>query len=259
MFTVIIPCLICIYLNGYDVLPHLWILTGFFFYAITGNTLNDVIDMKNPNEKETLERVAGYQHKEILVISLTCFALGSLCFVNIIILNPFQLFYLILIVGLVIIYCKFKRLVIINHIFLGVSHIFLPYFMVKIHAGDTIMNVFPNLALSEWLIVGSITAVAYTGQMVHEMIDGDSLSKLSPRASQLVILISSIISLVLAVVSLIITRYVLFLPIIIFPIGIIYIFRRPRTNLLGRTSLKDTGIILGNLVMIYLIILIIAS
>ena len=97
VFTVIIPCLLCIYLNGYDVLPQLWILMGFFFYAITGNTLNDVIDMKDPNEKETLERVAGYQRKEILVISLTCFALGSLCFVNIIILNLVQFFYLILI------------------------------------------------------------------------------------------------------------------------------------------------------------------
>ena len=61
IFSVIIPCLLCIYLNDYDIFSHIWVLAGFAFYAITGNTLNDVIDMKDPNEKETLERVEGYQ------------------------------------------------------------------------------------------------------------------------------------------------------------------------------------------------------
>jgi hypothetical protein len=37
-----------------------------------------------------------------------------------------------------------------------------------------------------------------------------------------------------------------------------YIFRKPRRDLLGRTTLKDVGIILGNLILVYIIILIIA-
>ncbi|MFW9969126.1 MAG: hypothetical protein ACFFDF_02920, partial [Candidatus Odinarchaeota archaeon] len=53
LFSVLIPCLLCIYLNGYDITTNIWILAGFGFYAITGNTLNDAIDMKDPNEKET--------------------------------------------------------------------------------------------------------------------------------------------------------------------------------------------------------------
>jgi len=94
--------------------------------------------------------------------------------------------------------------------------------------------------------------------MVHEMIDGDSLAKLKPKTSQIVILVACIISLGIAIISFIITKYLIFLPILFFPIGIMYIYRTPRTDLLGRTSLKDIGIILGNLMLAYLVILIIA-
>ncbi|MFX1279033.1 MAG: UbiA family prenyltransferase, partial [Promethearchaeota archaeon] len=259
VFSVIIPCLLCIYLNDYDIKSQIWTLSGFIFYAITGNTLNDVIDMKDPNEKETLDRVEGYNRKEILVISIASFVLGTTCFMNDILKNPLLAIYLIIIVSLVIFYCFFKSLVIINQIILGVSHILLPWFMIKINAGDITMNFFPDLTLAESLILASIICVAFTGQMVHEMIDGDSLSKLKPKTSQLVIWVACLISLIIAIISFIITKYIVFIPILFFPFGIMYIFRTPRSNLLGRTSLKDIGILLGNLMLAYIIILIIAS
>jgi hypothetical protein len=246
-------------LNNYDLFAHIWILAGFGFYAITGNTLNDVIDMKDPNEKETLERVKGYTRKEILVISIGSFVLGTTCFMNEILINPLLAIYLTIIVAMVIFYCFFKSLTIINHIILGISHIVLPWFMIKINAGDILIGFLPSLTLFESLILSTIISVAFTGQMVHEMIDGDSLSKLKPRTSQLVIWIASIISLIIAIVSFIITQYLVFLPILFFPIGILYVFRTPRNNLLGRSSLKDTGIVLGNLMLVYIIILILAS
>ena len=259
IFSVIIPCLLCIYLNGYDIVSHIWILAGFSFYAITGNTLNDVIDMKDPNEKETLERVKGYGRKEIAVLAIASFMLGTMCFMNDILVNPILGFYLAIIVFMVVFYCMFKKLVIINHIILGVSHIILPYFMVKINAGDTFINFLPHMELYESLILAAITAVAFTGQMVHEMIDGDSLAKLKPRTSQLVIWVACLISLIIAIISFIITEHWIFIPILFFPLGIMYIYRIPRTSLLGRTSLKDIGIILGNLMLAYMIILIIAT
>ncbi len=258
IFSVIIPCLLCIYLNSYDITSQIWILAGFGFYAITGNTLNDAIDMKDPNEKETLERVKGYNRKEILVLALASFLLGTMCFLNPILIHPILGVYLTIVVFMVIFYCLFKSLVIINHIILGISHIILPYFMIKINAGDTFMNIFPEMELFESLILAAIVAVAFTGQMVHEMIDGDSLAKLKPKTSQLVIWVACIISLSITIISFIITQYIIFLPIVFFPLGIIYIYRKPRTDLLGRTSLKDIGIILGNLMLVYLIILIIA-
>ncbi|MHA1624529.1 MAG: hypothetical protein ACTSWH_05330, partial [Promethearchaeota archaeon] len=90
------------------------------------------------------------------------------------------------------------------------------------------------------------------------LIDGDSLSKLSPKMSQIIIWGVSFISLIVGILMIIITQFYMFFPIIIFPLGIMYIFRKPREDLRGRYSLKDIGIILGNLVFIYLIILIIA-
>ena len=114
------------------------------------------------------------------------------------------------------------------------------------------------MELFESLILAAITCIAFTGQMVHEMIDGDSLAKLEPRKSQMVIWIACIISLLISVISFLITNKWIFLPILFFPFGIMYIYRKPRTDLLGRTTLKDTGIILGNLMLAYLIILILA-
>jgi hypothetical protein len=214
--------------------------------------------MKDPSEKETIERVKGYSRKEIMVISIGSFVLGTTCFLNEISTNPLLGIYLILIVFMVIFYCFFKSLVVINHIILGTSHIVLPWFMVKLNAEDTILGFLPNLTLSESLILSTIISVAFTGQLVHEMIDGDSLSKLKPRTSQLIIWCASIVSLIIAIFSFIITQYLVFLPILFFPIGIFYVFRIPRNNLLGRSSLKDTGIILGNLMLVYVFILIIA-
>jgi hypothetical protein len=131
--------------------------------------------------------------------------------------------------------------------------------MIKINSGEIFMVLFPEMELYESLILAAITAVAFTGQIVHEMIDGDSLARLKPKTSQIVIWIACIISLAIAIISFIITRYLIFLPILFFPLGILYVFRTPRTNLLGRTSLKDIGIILGNLMLAYLLVLIIAS
>ncbi|MFX1311323.1 MAG: UbiA family prenyltransferase [Promethearchaeota archaeon] len=259
IFSVLIPCLLCIYLNDYKIISHIWILAGFAFYAITGNTLNDLIDMRDPDEKETLERVEGYSRKEIFVLSLASFFLGTMCFINDILITPILGIYLVVIVIMVIFYCLFKKIVVVNHIILGISHIILPYFMIKINAGEVVINIFPKLGILESLILATITSVAFTGQMVHEMIDGDSLAKLQPRTSQLVILTASIISLIIAIISFIITQYLIFLPLLLFPFGIMYIFRKPRTDLLGQTSLKDIGIILGNLMLAYIIILIIAS
>jgi hypothetical protein len=258
VFSVLIPCLLSIYLNGYDIQSQIWILSGFSFYAITGNTLNDVIDMTDPKEKETLERVKGYTRKEILVLSIASFVLGTSCFMNEILKNPLLAIYLILIVFMVIFYCFFKTLVIVNQIILGISHIILPWFMIKINAGDTVNYFLPRLELSESLILFSIICVAFIGQMVHEMIDGDSLSKLKPKTSRLVIWIACIISLIVSITSFLITKFLVFIPIVFFPFGIMYIFRNPRNNLLGRTSLKDTGILLGNLMLAYVVVLIIA-
>ena len=76
IFSVVTPMLIAIYLNGLNPLDHIDIIVGFAMLAITGNTWNDVIDMKDPTEKETLQRVEGYHPREIFTIGLSTFVLG---------------------------------------------------------------------------------------------------------------------------------------------------------------------------------------
>ena len=47
LFSVLVPCLLAIYLHDLVLWEYLDIIFGFFFYAITGNTLNDVIEKRN--------------------------------------------------------------------------------------------------------------------------------------------------------------------------------------------------------------------
>lgn len=258
LFSVIAPCLLCIFLNEYNIANHIWILAGFGFYAITGNTLNDIIDMTDPSEKETLERTDGYSRREIAMLALFSFMLGTACFMNPIADYPILAVYLALTVILVVIYCKFKSLVFINHMLLGISHLFLPWFMIKINAGDIFLNVLPQITIFEWLILACTASFAFTGEMVHELIDGDSISRFSEKKAQKIVWISAIISLLIGLFALIVTQYYFFLPFVAFPFGIMFLFRKPR-NLLGRTSLKDIGILLGNMITAYLVILMIAN
>ncbi len=258
LFSVLIPCLLAIYLNSFEIIDHIYLLAGFGFYAITGNTLNDMFDMKDSKEKETLERVKGYGRKEIGTLAIASFFLGTLCFLQEIVIRPILGIYLTIIIILVVVYCAYKKAVILNHVVLGVSHIFLPYFMIKLNAAH-IGNIFPTLSLFEWLILACTASVAYTGQMLHEMIDGDSLAQLKPKTAQKVIWGSAIVSLAIGITSLILTLQMWFFPFIIFPFGILYIFRRPREDILGWTSLKDIGILLGNLFLVYFVIIILAK
>ncbi len=225
---------------------------------MAGNTLNDFIDMTDPDDKETLERVEGYSRKEVFVLFLCNFVIGSTCFMTPILKNPILAVYLATIVILVALYCKFKSLVFINHVLLGVSHMFLPWFMIKISAGDSILSVFPDVSLNEWLILFTASTLAYTGEMLHEQIDGDSIARFSLKTIQKIVWVSAIISLVMMVISVFIMQLFIFFPFIMFPMGLMYIYRKPR-NLRGATSLKDVGIIMGNLVFVFVVILIIAS
>ena len=126
-----------IYIHDLILWDYLDIIFGFFFYAFTGNTLNDVLDARNPEEVETIERIKGFTWKEILSISILSFIFGSMLFIRTIIENWINGVILVIIIALVVIYCFQKRIPIVNQIFLGVSHVFLPYLMIKIDSGLT--------------------------------------------------------------------------------------------------------------------------
>ena len=249
-FSVIIPMLMAIYLNRLNPFYHLDILIGFTFLAITGNTWNDVIDMRNPNETETLKRVEGYHPKEIFTIGLVSFTLGITLLLRTCIQNFLNAILLIIIIVLVLLYCLWlKPIPLINHITLGASHMLLPYFMIKIDAGLPLVEINTELPL---LI--AFFAFALTGQFVHEVIDSDALTKhFTLRQCQIIIWISSIITLLLGLWAFIILEQYYFFPFIFLPIGTIYTFRHPTKSTQG---VKDIGILIGNFLLIYFICLI---
>ncbi|MBD3351385.1 MAG: hypothetical protein GF364_07850 [Candidatus Lokiarchaeota archaeon] len=250
-FSVIVPCLMAIYLNNYVLWNYLDILVGFTLYAITGNTLNDVIDMRDPNDLETKKRTEGYHWKEILVVSLVGFIFGSMFFVRTIIENWINGVILVLIIGMVVLYCLKKDIPIINQILLGISHVFLPYIMIKIDAGgDPLMNSW------EWFAMLTFFTFAFSGQIVHEVIDGDAITKFSPKVQQFLIIFSSLSTIFVSIIGVILTEDLYLLPFVIIPLGSIYTFRRPTKSTKG---VKDVGIILGNVILIYFLVLILRN
>ncbi len=247
-FSVLVPVLMAIYMNDLSLFAHLDIVVGFLLYAVAGNTLNDVIDMRDPDETETLERTKGYHWKEIFAIFAICFLFGSTMFVRTIRENPLNLLYLALTVGMVVLYCLKKDVPIFNQILLGVSHVFFPYLMIKTDAG------LPQFTNEEWFLMVCFFFYAFSGQVVHEIIDGDAITRYPVKTQQLTVIISSSITIIMGFLTAWYLKDFYFIPIAIIPIGSIYTFRKPTQSTQG---VKDVGIILGNILLLYYLVLII--
>lgn len=263
VFSVSIPVLFAIYLNGYNLLDHLELLGAFAFWAICGNTLNDFFDMDDPNDIETAERTEGYRKKEIAALSATGFMLGAVLFLNPVQEHPEIIIYLIAIVAMVVLYCiALKPVVVINWVLLGISHIWFPYFIVKINAGDS-LNGLPIMELHEWFLLALGSVMALAGNLIHEIVDRDAITRYSLKTQQIILWTVSICALGLgAIALLLLTEYTIyFLPFLVFPLGIMYLGRSQEAirDHQGKTSLKDTGIIAGNMFFIFVIILILTQ
>ncbi len=248
-FSVLIPLLLAIFLNKLNLFHHLDILIGFLFLAITGNTWNDVIDMKNPEDMDTLKRVEGYHPKEIFTIGLASFILGMTLLLRTCLQHFLNFIILLSIIAMVLLYCiVFKPIPILNNILLNISHVLLPYFMIKIDAN------LPLMRGEEWTVILGFLCFAFNAQVVHEVIDGEAiLKKLSLRRCQIIIQISALITLILGIGAVILTNIYYFFPFIFFPLGIMYTFRRPTTSTKG---VKDVGLLSGNFLLIYFLCLI---
>lgn len=250
-FSVIVPCLIALYFNNYKIATHMDIIIGFIFYAITGNTLNDMLDAKDPDDEETRIRIQGFHWKEIAVVAMMGFLFGSMFFIRSIVENWINGLILAIIVALVVIYCFKKDIPIINQVLLGISHVFLPYLMIKIDAGAD-----PLINGTEWYMMINFFFYAFSGQIVHEIIDGDAITKFSFRTQQLTVIISSSLTIVFGVIAIIVVQDIYLLPFAFIPLGAIYTFRKPTKSTKG---VKDVGIILGNIIMFYMLFLILQN
>ena len=94
----------------------------------------------------------------------------------------------------------------------------------------------------------------FAGQVVHEIIDGDAIARFSLKFQQRVVIISSSITILLGLIVIFQLKDAYFLPLALIPIGSIYTFRQPTKSTQG---VKDVGIIMGNIILFYFLVLII--
>lgn len=251
LFSVLIPLFVAFYLHGLNPLFYIDIIVGFSLLAITGNTWNDMIDMNDPKESDTIERVEGYRKKDLFTIGAASFFMGFTLLLRTCLEHLMNLVLLMSIIILVILYIVWlKPIPILNHLILVTSHLLLPYFMVKVDANLTLIGGF-----GEFLLLMTLFAYALTGQFTHEVIDGDSLVKnLSLRGCQIVVIITSLITIVSTFIAFFILSDYYFIPFLFIPFGTLYTFRKPKRP---SEPVKDVGILIGNFLLIYFICIIV--
>lgn len=251
-FAVLIPCLLPIFIHGLKIIPHLDILIGFFFLSITGCTLNDALDRRNPREMDTIERTKYFQWKELAALSIVSVSMGIFLFIRTITENFLNAILFGLIIGFVILYCLKKEIPILNQFLLATSHIIFPYLMIKVDSG--ILNSVPSLGEIFFLLALLIFGIC--GETVHEIIDTDAVASYSLKNQQKIVLITASVSIICSFVAGILLKEPIVFAVMAIPLGVIYAFRRPTKSTPG---VKDIGIIMGNLVMILLLVLIIRN
>ncbi|MHA1793813.1 MAG: hypothetical protein ACTSVI_14310 [Promethearchaeota archaeon] len=236
LFSVIIPCLISIYVNKLDLLVNLKTIFGWIFLGIAGNLINDLIDK---------DREIDWHSKELMALVLSSLWLSMLCFLDIFIKNVWNVMWVSLAIILVFLYCtKLKWVPIASTIGQVIAEILFPYFTIH-NPGSKI----------EWLWVISLLFFSFLSQFMHESIDEEAITRFSPRVIQGIMIFSSLLILFSGSVLLLATQDLNILPFAIVPFAVIYIFRSPRKS--PAKNVKDIGIILGNFFMVYLLLLII--
>ena len=260
-FAVVVPSLFAIYLNDLELLTHLDIILGFGFFVITGCLMNDAIDRRNPREKETIQRTKEFVWKELAALAIVCFAFGLGFMIRTIIDHPLN-GGLIFLAGLMIVVYNLKKSIpILNQLLLAISHLCIPYLVIKVDGVQDLEAMglwgFPRLSSGEWFFMIAFLFFAIAAESVHEIIDGDSMKRYSPRVQQLTVLLTTGFAIIFGIPAIILTQNEIFLVFLVIPLGILYIFRKPPGPGRPHSGVKDIGIIMGNMVMVALVVIII--
>ncbi len=244
LFAVVVPCLLALYVNNLDITRYLGVIFGWSFLGITGNLLNDAIDK---------DREINYTTKELGTIAMVSFVIGIMLMMETFINYPITIVFALSSIFLVIAYCvKLKKFAIINKFVLVFSHVVFPYLMISVQVN-------PNwISWGEIWLLATFLAFSFSGQVIHEAIDQEAFHTFSQRTIQIIIQISSILTIIFGFYAIFLLpqpNSLYFIPFVIVPLGPMYIYRKPRVP---GPHIKDVGIIIGNLVMVYVLVLILS-
>ena len=246
LFSVIVPCLLAIYIIKLDIVNYLGIIFGWGFMGITGNLLNDAIDK---------DRELDYSTKELGTIAIISFILGIALMIDSFRKAPINIVFALCSILLVIGYCVLlKKFAIINKFVLVTSHIVFPYLMIRFLS--LVIETPQPISLGEIMLLLTFLVFSFSGQVIHEAIDQEAIQSYSQRRIQIIVQIASILTIIFGIYAIILLNYYYLFPFIVVPIGPMYIYRKPRVP--GK-HVKDVGIIIGNLIMVYILVLIFAN
>ncbi len=260
LFSVILPCILAIYINKLNIIDYLDIIFGWGFLGITGNLLNDIMDK---------DREIPFRDKELATMGLVSFGLGIILLLKAMLKDLLMLGLALCSIIFVILYCiKLKPYPMINKIVLVTSHVIFPYLIIKIASkyapfrlfelGKRLQTVVPgqNFYWGEAFLLASFFVFVFSSQVVHEAIDEEAMQKFSLRTIQIVVQVASISTIAFICLSIYYLGDLFLIPLAFAPAGPIYMFRRPKVPSPG---VKDVGIVIGNLLMVYFLVLILQA
>jgi hypothetical protein len=238
---VITPVILAIYINELTLLNFIRLIGGWIFIGIAGNLLNDIKDQ---------DRDLIFTQKQLISMFLISFCAGILLMLNTFILSLLDLVLFIIAAVLVILYClKIKKYPIINKFVLVVSHVIIPYLIIKIP------NYSEPLFWGEISILIGVFFFGFAAQIIHEVSDEEAFEKYSPKLTRAIILSFSLISVIFISISVILLYDYYLIPLIFPSLGMIVLYRR---QFKAKGVHKKAGILVGNLLLLYLLILVIS-
>ncbi|MDD1777000.1 MAG: UbiA family prenyltransferase, partial [Candidatus Helarchaeota archaeon] len=209
LFSVVVPCLLAIYIADLELSKYLGVIFGWSFIGITGNLLNDAIDK---------DRGLDYTTKELGTIAIISFILGITLLMESFIREPITIVLALSTILLVIGYCiKIKQYPIINKFVLVFSHIVFPYLMIRIQEPTK------PITLGEIMLLLTFLVFSFSGQVIHEAIDKEAIASYSQRRVQIIVQIASIITIITGICAIILIGNYLLFPFIVVPLGPMYI------------------------------------
>ncbi|MHA1229697.1 MAG: UbiA family prenyltransferase [Candidatus Helarchaeota archaeon] len=239
LFSVLLPIILSIYINGYQIFDYIRLIGGWIFFGICGNLLNDIIDKDRDLEFSENHLLAMF------FISLIC---GLMLMLTIFIDNLLNLLFFLTSAILVVLYCvKIKKYPIINKFVLVISHIIFPYLMVHIPN-----YIEPNFWKEIILLIGMFL-FGVGSQIIHELSDKEAFQKYNKKIVRILVLSLAFSSVICFVYVIIIFYDIYLFPLITIPIGIIFLFRRPINP---KPVHKKAGILVGNLILGYFLFLV---
>lgn len=246
LFSVVIPCLLAVYIAELNIFNYLGIIFGWSFIGITGNLLNDAIDK---------DRGIDYSTKELGTIAIISFILGITLMMDTFRKAPITIIFALCSIFLVIGYCVLlKKYAIVNKFVLVSSHIIFPYLMVRFLSLE--IETLQPISLGEIMLLLTFLVFSFSGQVIHEAIDKEAITSFSQRKVQIIVQVASIITIITGICAIVLIGNYLLFPFIIVPLGPMYIYRKP---VVPRKQVKDVGLVIGNLIMVYILVLIIAK